>query len=64
MIEKEFGGALLWERLDDKKASRIRFNKHLKNDPIQELATDVWLDRCSFPLGMNHKGEFFKLDDR
>ena len=41
--------------------TRNSFNKHLKNDPVLELTTDVWLDRCSFPLGMNHRGEFFKF---
>lgn len=30
--------------------------------PIPELATDKWLDRCKFPLGMDDNGNFFELE--
>ena len=38
---------------------RRNFEDDLKKDVIPELATDEWLERCSFPIGMNDDGEFF-----
>jgi hypothetical protein len=40
---------------------RKRFSECLATDPIPELATDVWLKRCSFPLGMDDNGNLFSL---
>ena len=38
---------------------RENFEKDLKKEIIEELAGDLWLQRCEFPLGMNDEGEFF-----
>ena len=38
---------------------RREFENALKLDPIDELTTEDWLDRCKFPLGMSDEGEFF-----
>ncbi|MBQ3783775.1 MAG: hypothetical protein II838_10095 [Lachnospiraceae bacterium] len=43
--------------------SRKCFEKHLKEAPIPELATDVWLERCSFPIGMDDNGRLWPLED-
>ena len=39
---------------------RAEFEEALKSEPIAELATSEWLERCSFPLGMSDEGELFK----
>lgn len=39
---------------------RLEFEETLKCEPIKELATPEWLERCSFPLGMSDDGEMFK----
>lgn len=41
---------------------RKNFEDDLKKDPVEELSTDMWLQRCEFPIGMDEKGEFF--DDK
>ena len=41
-------------------SEREKFKKELKMDVVAELAGDEWLERCSFPLGMNEEGEFFE----
>jgi hypothetical protein len=38
---------------------RENFKKDLKKDPIEDLASDEWLERCSFPVGMSDEGEFY-----
>lgn len=41
---------------------RERFkNKCLKN-PILELATNLWIDRCKMPLGMSDDGVLFEIE--
>lgn len=42
--------------------SRKRFENKSVQDPVPELVTEEWLDRCSAPLGMNETGEFFDLE--
>lgn len=48
--------------------SRKRFEDKCMAEVIPELATDVWLDRCKFPIGMSDEGEFFdnviQLDEK
>ena len=41
------------------KKARDEFKKALEMDVIPELASEMWLERCSFPLGMSDEGEFF-----
>lgn len=41
--------------------TRKRFDICLELQPIPELTTDVWIDRCSFPLGVSDEGEYFPL---
>ena len=36
--------------------ARNRFDECLSTKPVPELITSDWLDRCSFPLGMNDSG--------
>ena len=43
--------------------ARERFNELLTAPPVKELTTDFWLKRCSFPLGMDFKGNFHPLDE-
>jgi len=38
---------------------RKRFENKCMADVIPELATELWLDRCKFPVGMSDDGEFF-----
>lgn len=40
-----------------------RFTAKCCAEIVPELATTQWLDRCSFPLGMNDNGEFWPLED-
>jgi hypothetical protein len=40
------------------KGSEI-FSKNLTTAPLDELQSDDWIERTSFPLGMNHKGDLF-----
>lgn len=42
--------------------SRDRFKSKIGKDPVPELTTDVWLDRCSAPLGMDDEGKLFDID--
>lgn len=39
--------------------SRERFKNKCLTEPVPELATQEWLDRCSFPIGMDEEGNFF-----
>ena len=48
---------------DDMIATSIeRFENKCNLEAIPELATKEWLDRCSFPIGMDDKGDFFELE--
>lgn len=58
-----------WELFDHVKMSfeedliadcRERFENKCLNRPIEELATDTWIDRCHFPIGMSDEGELFE----
>ena len=40
-------------------AARADFDKHLAMKPVSALTDSEWLERVSFPLGMNDDGEFF-----
>jgi hypothetical protein len=42
--------------------SRERFENRCNQAPIPELATEEWLARCAFPLGMDDNGNFFELE--
>jgi hypothetical protein len=44
------------------KTSRERFENKCNLDPVPALATDEWLARCTFPLGMDDNGNFFELE--
>lgn len=38
---------------------RENFENDLKKEVVEELSTELWLQRCEFPLGMSDEGEFF-----
>ncbi len=44
------------------KTSRESFKNKCNEAPIPELATEEWLSRCAFPLGMDDNGNFFELE--
>ena len=49
--------------LDDiVKDTRKRFENKCEQEVIPELATEEWLKRCSFPLGMNDDGDYYDLE--
>jgi len=49
--------------VDEMTATSIeRFENKCTLDPIPELCTDEWLQRCSFPIGMDDNGNFFDLE--
>lgn len=35
------------------------FKKHIASDPLKELQSKDWVERTSFPIGMNQEGVFF-----
>jgi len=41
--------------------SQERFRNKIDTPPIPELATKRWLDRLSYPIGIDHKNEYFPL---
>ena len=41
-----------------------RFKAKSEAQPVPELTTKEWLDRCAFPLGMNDDGSFWPLEDK
>lgn len=43
---------------------RRRFENKCLGEAVPELTTEVWLDRCSFPIGMSDDGEFFENEIR
>ena len=48
---------------DDMNTTSIeRFENKCNLEAIPELATKDWLERCSFPIGLNDNGEFFELE--
>lgn len=40
-----------------------RFDAKCSAPPVPELTTPQWLDRCTFPLGMDNAGNFWPLED-
>ena len=40
-----------------------RFEAKCLKAPVADLATPEWMDRCRFPIGMDHNGNFFPLED-
>lgn len=40
-----------------------RMEVRLSQDPIPDVTTELWLDRCQFPVGMSDDGEWFPLED-
>lgn len=44
------------------KSCIARFESKAFSEPIAELTTTEWLERCMFPIGMNDVGEFFELE--
>lgn len=40
-----------------------RFAAKCGEPPVPELATQEWLNRCAFPLGMSSNGQFWPLGD-
>lgn len=41
---------------------RSRFEMRCSQEPIPELATKEWLDRCSYPVGLNPSGGLYAPD--
>ena len=41
--------------------ARQRFENKAFAEPMPELSTNEWLDRCRFPLGMDENGNLFDL---
>jgi hypothetical protein len=41
--------------------SRERFVANCSLEPIRELSTEEWMERCAFPLGMDEHGSLFAL---
>ena len=41
-----------------------RFAAKCSSPAIPELATETWLARCAFPVGMNEKGKLWPLQDK
>ena len=39
-----------------------RFKNKCEEEPITELAKEDWLDRCSFPIGMDEDGNIFDVE--
>lgn len=55
-----------WVLLDLNKlidTPRQRFEEDLNSDPIPEVTTDEWLDRCKFPLWMDDDWNLFPIED-
>ena len=40
-----------------------RFMNKCDSEPILELTTEEWLDRCKDPLGMDDEGNLFEVED-
>ena len=51
--------------IDEEYVSLARkiFVESFENEVIEEVNTEEWLDRCSFPIGMDNKGNLWGLDD-
>lgn len=45
--------------LEDALARMIR---RLEQEPIPDVTSERWLERCQFPLGMSDNGDFFPLE--
>jgi hypothetical protein len=59
---KLFQNAVFNLEQDFIKTSRERFENKCNLNPVPELAAEDWLARCTFPLGMDDKGNFFELE--
>ena len=44
------------------KSSIERFENKCNLEAIPELTTNEWLERCSFPIGLDNSGNFFDLE--
>jgi hypothetical protein len=42
--------------------SKERFENKCNLEPVPELTTEEWLQRCSFPIGLDDSGDFFDLE--
>lgn len=40
----------------------IRFKNKCNEAIIPELATEEWLNRCAFPVGVSNNGELFEIE--
>lgn len=45
------------------KFARKRLEECLVTNPVSELTSENWLERCSFPLGMDDQGNLFPLSE-
>lgn len=54
----------VWINIEDDLISTSikRFENKCDLEAVPELTTDEWLQRCSFPLGMDDGGNFFELE--
>jgi len=43
--------------------ARKIFEESFENQVIPEVNSDEWLERCSFPIGMDDKGNLWSIDD-
>jgi hypothetical protein len=39
-----------------------RFKEKCFKDPVPELSTKDWLERCQFPIGMDESGNLFAVE--
>lgn len=39
-----------------------RFKSKCDEPPISELATEAWMERCVYPIGMDENGKLFDLE--
>ena len=46
----------------DIKTAREKFEKCFEENIIEEVNSQKWLDRCSFPLGLDDKGNLWNIE--
>jgi len=48
-------------RMESERVEELRqdFIKDLKKEVVKDLTDSMWLERCSFPVGMDDDGNFF-----
>lgn len=44
--------------------ARISFDDSILLEPVPELTSSQWLDRCKFPIGMDDEGSYFSLVEK